>query len=233
MWRYIAFRNQCNLNICENGFEILEKFISQSEIDLIKTEVDAFPEDYPKFGIRNANDKFNTIKKLCSSEKLIQKAESILKGKANLVRVIFFDKTPEHNWLVTWHQDKTICVNAKADIEQWKAWSIKDGKHHVQPSIDVLNKMVAFRVHLDDTDEKNGCLKVIPYSHKLGILAQNEIDLISKKEQPFSCTLKAGDALIMRPHILHSSSKSVIPSHRRVVHIEFSSYQLPCNLSWA
>lgn len=93
--------------------------------------------------------------------------------------------------------------------------------------------MVAFRVHLDDTDEKNGCLKVIPNSHKLGILAQNEIDLISKKEQPFSCTVKAGDALIMRPHLLHSSSKSVIPSHRRVVHIEFSSYQLPCNLSWA
>jgi len=220
------------LNICENGFEILEKFISQPEIDSIKTEVDAFPEDYPKFGIRNANDKFNTIKKLCSSERLIQKAESILKGKANLVRVIFFDKTPEHNWLVTWHQDKTICVSAKADIEQWKAWSIKDGKHHVQPSINVLNKMVAFRIHLDDTDEKNGCLKVIPNSHKLGILAQNEIDLISKKEQPFSCTVKGGDALIMRPHLLHSSSKSDIPSHRRVVHIEFSSYQLPCNLSW-
>ncbi|WP_285518463.1 phytanoyl-CoA dioxygenase family protein, partial [Thermolongibacillus altinsuensis] len=82
-------------------------------------------------------------------------------------------------------------------------------------------------------DEKNGCLRVIPSSHKSGILAQNEIDLISKTEKPFSCAVNAGDALIMRPHLLHSSSKSVIPNHRRVVHIEFSSYQLPCNLSWA
>ncbi|MBQ4880202.1 phytanoyl-CoA dioxygenase family protein [Pseudoalteromonas luteoviolacea] len=217
----------------ENGFEILESFLSQCEMQSIKAEVNEFPKTYPKYGIRGANDKFQTIQQLCSSEKLTKMAESILMDKANLVRVIFFDKTPEYNWLVTWHQDKTICVNTKADVEDWKAWSIKDGKHHVQPSIDVLNKMVAFRIHLDDCDEDNGCLKVIPNSHQLGILTQNEIDSITQNQPAFSCVVKAGDALIIRPHLLHSSSKSSNPSNRRVVHIEFSSYQLPCNLDWA
>ncbi|MCF6442117.1 phytanoyl-CoA dioxygenase family protein [Pseudoalteromonas luteoviolacea] len=221
------------MNISENGFEILESFLSQCEMQSIKAEVNEFPKTYPKYGIRGANDKFQTIQQLCSSEKLTKMAESILMDKANLVRVIFFDKTPEYNWLVTWHQDKTICVNTKADIEGWKAWSIKDGKHHVQPSIDVLNKMAAFRIHLDDCDEDNGCLKVIPNSHKLGILTQNEIDSITQNQPAFSCVVKAGDALIIRPHLLHSSSKSNNPSNRRVVHIEFSSYQLPCNLDWA
>ena len=221
------------MDIRENGFEILESFISQREIQSIKAEVKEFSETYPKYGIRGANSKFQSIQKLCSSEKLTKIAESFLMGKANLVRVIFFDKTAEHNWLVTWHQDKTICVNRKADIENWKAWSIKDGKHHVQPPIDVLNKMVALRVHLDDCDEDNGCLKVIPSSHQLGVLTQSEIDSITKNQPAFSCVVKAGDALVMRPHLLHSSSKSVNPSNRRVVHIEFSSFQLPCNLAWA
>ncbi|MCL1047294.1 phytanoyl-CoA dioxygenase family protein [Shewanella electrodiphila] len=221
------------MNIRENGFEILKDFISISEIESIKKQVEDFPEKYPKYGIRHANKKFDAIQELCSSDKLIDKAEAILKAKPSLVRVIFFDKTPEHNWLVTWHQDKTISVSSRAEVKGWKAWSIKDGTNHVQPSIDVLNNMVTFRIHLDNTDETNGCLKVIPNSHKLGILTQNEIDSITKQEQPFPCSVNSGDALIMRPHILHSSSKSISPSNRRVVHVEFSSYQLPCNLTWA
>lgn len=221
------------MNINDNGFEIERNFITQSVIEDIKQALCDFSEQYPKHGIRHADKKFETIKQLCLSEKLISRAESILKGSANLVRVIFFDKTSENNWLVTWHQDKTICVNAKAEIDGWRAWSVKDGIHHVQPSLDVLKKMITFRLHLDDTNAHNGCLKVIPNSHLLGVLAQTEIDQLIKTKVPFLCEVKSGDALIMRPQILHSSSKSTTLTHRRVVHIEFSDYQLPCNLTWA
>ena len=117
-------------------------------------------------------------------------------------------------------------------IEGWKAWSIKDGIHHVQPPLEVLNNMVTFRIHLDDTNEENGCLKIIPHSHKLGILTQEEINTIIKQKGLYTCNVNAGDALIMFPHLLHSSSKSKSYSHRRIVHIEFSSYQLPCELTW-
>ena len=93
--------------------------------------------------------------------------------------------------------------------------------------------MVTFRLHLDDANEDNGCLCVIPKSHKLGIIRQTTIKDLVSHSQAFDCTVKAGDLLLMRPHLLHSSRKSLAPSHRRVVHLEFSCYQLPEGLNWA
>ena len=36
----------------------------------------------------------------------------------------------------------------------------------------------------------------------------------------------------MRPLILHSSSASISPSHRRVIHLEFAGEPLPKPLAW-
>jgi hypothetical protein len=36
----------------------------------------------------------------------------------------------------------------------------------------------------------------------------------------------------MCPLILHASSKAASPSHRRVIHIEFASLELPGGLHW-
>lgn len=110
---------------------------------------------------------------------------------------------------------------------------MKDGTYHVQPPVAVLDKMVTFRLHLDPADETNGCLKVIPGTHKYGILKQTEIDEIVKREIAIPCVVEAGDSVIMRPHLLHSSSKAKRPSHRRIVHIEYSSHVLPQGMSWA
>jgi ectoine hydroxylase-related dioxygenase (phytanoyl-CoA dioxygenase family) len=93
--------------------------------------------------------------------------------------------------------------------------------------------MVTFRLHLDDADENNGCLKVIPGSHNMGILSQTELTNVVNSQEPFLCKVKEGDLVLMRPHILHSSSKSSNPGHRRVVHVEYSNFKLPGNLKWA
>ena len=221
------------MNIHKDGFEIKSKFVSGSLIDSIQKEIKASKEADLKSGIRDANKKFKSIKSLSNSKKFIDLASSILGSKPDIVRVIYFDKTPERNWLVTWHQDKTIAVDAKKEIEGYEVWSIKDGIHHVQPPLDVLNKMITFRLHLDDADKDNGCLKVIPQSHHLGVLSQQELsDVVSSKE-PYLCEAEAGDLLIMKPHIIHSSSKSKHAKHRRVIHIEYSNYELPLGLNWA
>jgi len=110
---------------------------------------------------------------------------------------------------------------------------VKDNVHHVQPPVSVLNTMLTFRLHLDATNENNGCLKVVPGSHHYGILNQSEITQIVKESVVVSCVAKAGDAIIMRPHILHSSSKSMETRHRRVVHLQFSNFTLPANICWA
>lgn len=184
-------------------------------------------------GIRNAEKKFQTIRDLAHSQLLHRTAAQYLSGKPKLVRAILFDKTPSNNWLVNWHQDTTIAVSTKMEIEGWGPWSIKDGQHHVQPTLDVLNKMVTIRIHIDDNTRENGCLKLVPGSHHHGLLSPEQIHEITQREHARDCIVKSGSALVMRPHLLHASSKALLPSHRRIVHLEYSSYLLPNNLNWA
>lgn len=221
------------LKLEKDGVELLTNFIEYEILDAIKEEVSKLKTKQPKYGIRQADKKFESIAKLMHADKLVDKATEILGNVPQVVRVIYFDKTPENNWLVPWHQDRTIALNKKRNIPTWGRWSIKDGILHVQPSVDVLDKMVTFRVHLDDSDRDNGCLKVIPNSHTHGLLTTDEIRAITATEDSIYCEVKAGDVVLMRPHILHASSKCEVPTHRRIVHIEYSDYILTDGLEWA
>jgi len=221
------------LNFEKDGVEIRKSLLSAESIELVKSDISLESEKLKQSGVRNLEKKFVSISKLVADEKILSVARDLLNGRVNFVRAIFFDKTPEKNWFVTWHQDKTVTLNKQTDIEGWRAWSIKDGVCHVQPPVSVLDSMVTFRLHIDPADESNGCLKVIPGTHRYGVLHQDDIDSMDKSIASVSCVVAAGDAVIMRPHILHSSSKAKNPSHRRVIHIEYSSYRLPEGISWA
>ncbi len=221
-----------SMNKLMHGFELVEQFISPEIVQTLIDEITTSNELKSPHGIRNAEKKFDCIAKLANSEKIIAQARSILGAEPQLVRAIFFDKNPEKNWLVSWHQDKTVSVNKKHYIDGWGPWSIKDNTHHVQPNESVLNDMVTFRIHLDDSNADNGCLKVIANSHLHGVLKQADIDALVEESEFIECEANAGDMLIMRPLILHASSKAINPSHRRVIHLEFSGYQQPDGLSW-
>jgi hypothetical protein len=123
------------LDIYQHGFEIHTDVIPLSIVEQIKQELEAVTELLPHHGIRHADKKFSTIKKLARSKCLLDKAQQVLGGKLQTVRVIFFDKVPGKNGLVTWHQDKTIAVNHKIDVPGWRNWSLKEGVHHVQPGL--------------------------------------------------------------------------------------------------
>lgn len=221
------------LSIEEEGFELHPKFLNTESITRIIADIEGLDSSHSKHGIRNAEKKLSSIKELVHSKRLLQKARLYLTGTPKIVRVIVFDKTPSKNWLVAWHQDRTISVDSKVSINNWGPWTQKDGIHHVQPDQYVLENMVTFRIHLDNANEDNGCLKVIPKSHQLGILNQSQLTHIVEKSNQVTCTANPGDLFIMRPLLLHSSSKGEKPSHRRIVHIEYSSYDLPKGLSWA
>jgi hypothetical protein len=220
------------MSFTKNGFEIFNNALTDEDLVPIKAELQQV--SLPEFtaGIRNADKKFLSINGLITSHKLLDKAKQYLSGAPSIVRVILFDKTPDNNWLVSWHQDKTICVSERKEMTGWGPWTLKDGIHHVQPPLDVLNQMVTFRIHLDDSTLETGCLRVIPKSHSLGILSNNQIQEIANKQNAVDCVAEAGSILVMRPHLLHASSKAALPSQRRVIHVEYSSYNLPLNLKW-
>lgn len=221
------------MSFSKNGFEILKNVLTTEEIAPIKSELEQLTLPILTAGLRNADKKLPSINTLITCSKLLEKAENYLNGEPSIVRVILFDKTPDNNWLVAWHQDKTICVSEREEIAGWGLWTLKDGVHHVQPSLDVLNQMVTFRIHLDESTLETGCLRTIPNSHSYGILSSSQIREITNKQNTVNCIAETGSILVMRPHLLHASSKAIKPSQRRILHVEYSNYQLPESLTWA
>ena len=217
----------------EEGYELIDSFLSPEQLKLFNSELGSVKLPQSTGGIRNAQKKYNSIHSFSSSNFILEKAARYLKDTPRLVRAILFNKTASNNWLVAWHQDKTVAVSNKFSADGWVSWSEKADVLHVQPPIEVLNSMVTFRIHLDSTSEENGCLSVVPHSHKLGILNQQEIVKRSSRFQSVLCPAVAGSALVMRPHLLHSSRKGKAPSKRRVLHLEYSDFTLPSGVSWA
>lgn len=221
------------MNFFENGFEIIEDFVSETWHRFILTEIENADFPVNVSGVRNINKKLKSVAQYLNSNEFKSKSDAFIAKDAQLVRAILFNKSPETNWYVTWHQDKTVCVSSRFEAIGWRAWSVKEDILHVQPPLELLENMVAVRVHLDSALTENGCLKVIPDSHKLGILTAEAISKIVTSESIYFCEAQKCAALIMRPHLLHASSKSEVPNNRRVLHFEFSNWQLPDGISWS
>lgn len=215
------------------GYEIIEDFLSQDQLQSIRVELEEFRLAKASGGVRNIDKKARSVGDLATSDYMRNQAKNYLTGSPFLVRGILFDKTPESNWLVCWHQDRTVAVSERFERAGWGTWTVKDGTHHVQPPIKVLEQMVTFRIHLDATDTTNGCLRVMAGSHSVGLLGSAQIQQYVSSNHPVHCKAPAGSALVMRPHILHSSGKATQPSRRRVLHLEYSSYELPEGVQWA
>jgi ectoine hydroxylase-related dioxygenase (phytanoyl-CoA dioxygenase family) len=121
-----------------------------------------------------------SVRALARSAAVRAVAESVLGESCFAVRAILFDKTPDANWKVAWHQDLSIAVRARREIPGYEAWSVKDGVAHVQPPASVLEQMLAVRGHLDECGPENGPVRVISGSHRRGRLTAEQIDEVAR-----------------------------------------------------
>jgi ectoine hydroxylase-related dioxygenase (phytanoyl-CoA dioxygenase family) len=186
----------------------------------------------PRAGIRNLLDHSPAARALARSAAVRHIPEALLGTGCFVTRAILFDKTPDSNWKVPWHQDVAIAVAARHDEPGFGPWSVKDGVVHVQPPAEVLAGMVTVRVHLDDCAADNGPVRVLPRTHSLGKLSQDQIEHLRGKVSEVACTARRGGLLAFRPLLLHASSASTSPSRRRVAHFEFAAASLPGPLDW-
>ncbi len=147
------------------------------------------------------------------------------------MKSIYFDKPPQSNWFVAWHQDLTISVGEKADVPGFGPWTVKQEQYAVQPPLEILQQNFTLRIHLDDTNSDNGALRVVPGSHAKGVYRPETIDWAVERE--YSCELRRGGVMIMRPLLLHASNRTVNEARRRVIHIECSKATLPSPLHWS
>jgi len=222
--------------IASRGYAVAPGVLSTADISELLQALSRFEHTRSKrrgetFGIRDLLE-FDQVRALSQAHALRTVIDPIVGIEARAVRGIFFDKTSAANWPVPWHQDLSVAVAEKRDIDGWTAWSIKNSIHHAQPPAAFLKQMLTVRLHLDDCGPDNGPLRVRPGTHAFGRLTRDAIARNTRAEE--TCCVKKGDAVLMRPLLLHASSAATNPSHRRVIHLEYAPANLlPDGVNWA
>ena len=200
---------------------------------LARSEMTRLSRGRAVFGARNLL-RIPAICALASSPVLRGLVEPIVGPSARPVRVLFFDKTPEANWPVLWHQDLSLALAVQHELAGWGPWTLKGGVPHVQPPAAILDEMLAVRIQLDNCGADNGPLRVLPGTQKMGRLDRDRVSELRRTIVEVACIGASGSVLLMRPLLLHASSPAKAPAHRRVIHIEFAPADLlPPPLAWA
>ncbi len=222
----------------ENGFATLTSIFSISEIAAILSTVEAadttsvnFRRSQDVFAIRNLLGEIPALREQLLTPTMRQLLAALFPDATpHLTKAIYFDKPAGSNWLVAWHQDVMIAVNRRLNLPGYGPWTTKQGEVAVLPPRQILESIITVRLHLDDCDASNGALKVVPGSHRHGVIANN--DLLAHTSRRVTCPVLAGGAMLMQPLTLHASNRSTSARPRRVIHLEFSTAELPVELEW-
>jgi ectoine hydroxylase-related dioxygenase (phytanoyl-CoA dioxygenase family) len=220
-----------------DGFFLARSILDAATIEQLRLASDTLVErgETVRAASRNARRLLETspeVVRLAGSHAIRGLVEPVLGGKAFAVRGLLFDKVASANWHVGWHQDLMIPVAEQRPTPGFAAWSMKEGVPHVRPPATVLEEMLTLRIHLDDCPANNGPLEVLPGTHRLGMVPEGELRSVVDNHRPHLVTAQAGDVLLMRPLLFHSSRPAARATHRRVVHLEFASEPLPGGLEW-
>ena len=159
---------------------------------------------------------------LATDARLLHLAAEVLGSRAVPYRATLFEKSGRANWLVVWHQDTALPLVSRVASSEWGPWSVKAGVHYAHAPGWALGGIVAVRVHLDPSTSENGPLRVIPGSHREGVLADEEVFARARRHEAAECVVGLGGVVAMRPLLIHSSSKAWVDAPRRVIHIEYA-----------
>lgn len=151
----------------ENGYLIVPEVLDSSEIAVLRSALDQVLSEAE--GLQKSNEKFalslphngsgkryvkrvfnpilrhEAFRNLVSHDKILEIVETLVGPDITLQQTKLNLKPPAEDANFEWHQDYPFFPHTNFDV-------------------------VAAMVFLDDTDEDNGCLRVIPGSQKLGPL---------------------------------------------------------------
>jgi ectoine hydroxylase-related dioxygenase (phytanoyl-CoA dioxygenase family) len=220
-----AAMNELKPMVEEHGFAVISSCLDEGTVDRLRSHLDD-----TKYAQRNLLS-VPIVRQLATSKPVRRIMDAILGPQCFAVKGILFNKTQESNWKVVWHQDLTIAVCERREADRFGPWSTKAGVSHVQPPAEIMSRILAIRLHLDESGPDNGPLRVIAGSHKEGRLSAQRVANWQKSNCE-TCLVPKGGALLMRPLLLHASSACVDQKPRRVIHFEFAAEDLPQGLEW-
>ncbi len=215
-----------------HGFATVPDVLSSFEIYRLASELDQASVTRSRAGIRHAM-KCPAVAAIARDPRLYDLARAVLGRKAFPYRATLFDKSPDINWLVVWHQDTAIPLRARHERADWGPCSVKEGVLYAHAPAHALSQVLALRLHLDDSNFANGPLRVLPETHVKGVLSADSIQDLAKSHAAVECIVPQGGILAMRPLLVHASSKSRAQQPRRVLHIEYATAPMLDGLSLA
>ena len=211
--------------VARDGFAIIPDVVDDAELSLVLQKLSTPSLRRSRAGIRHLMSNPD-VAALALDQRLLGIASEILSTEAFPFRATLFDKSPDANWLVVWHQDTALPLRCRKEAPGWGPWSVKEGINYAHAPTHALDRVIALRLHFDDSHIHNGPLRVLVGTHKLGVLTDEEVLQLSRERVPVDCLARLGGVLAMRPLLIHSSPKSQNESARRVLHIEYAASTL-------
>jgi ectoine hydroxylase-related dioxygenase (phytanoyl-CoA dioxygenase family) len=203
------------------GYSIEPRVLDDAEVSDLVLALAAPALERSRAGARHLLG-IPAIASLARHPRLLALASRALGGAARPFNGTLFDKSQQANWHVAWHQDTALPLRERREVAGWGPWSVKGGVPYAHTPAGALSRVLALRVHLDDSTGLNGPLRVLPGTHTLGVLSDDQIRTLAARLPAVECTVPRGGVVAMRPLLVHSSSKMSVAASRRVIHIEYA-----------
>ena len=204
------------------GYDVFDAVFARAEMAEVLAALDRTTLVRTKAGVRHVLS-LPRVRQLAGDPRMIRLASRFVGPNATPFRATLFDKSPRSNWLIVWHQDTALPMCDRLDDPSWGPWSTKGGVLYSHAPAWALESVVALRVQLDDSTTTNGPLRVLPHTHRRGVLSDARVQELADQIAPVECVTTAGGVIAMRPLTIHASSKSTDDRPRRVLHIEYAT----------
>lgn len=208
--------------IQQKGYAIAPDVLANEEIRQLLLKLETAVVHRSRAGIRHLLS-HPAVAQIANDPRLLGIAQSVLGPDAFPFRATLFDKSPDANWLITWHQDTALPLREMHEVPGWGPWSLKEGVTYAHAPAGALEQVIALRLHLDDSTAENGPLRVLPGTHRSGVLTDQQVEAAVASVDATTCLVPQGGVIVMRPLIIHASSKSQSDAPRRVLHIEYAA----------
>jgi ectoine hydroxylase-related dioxygenase (phytanoyl-CoA dioxygenase family) len=214
-----------NAHHANDGFSIVSGVFEGAELDGIARELDAASLQRSRAGARHLLA-LPAIAAVARDPRLLGLAAQVLGRDPVPFGATLFDKSSKANWLVVWHQDTALPLFERRDVAGWGPWSQKGDVTYAHAPAGALSQVVVLRLHLDASTADNGPLRVLPGTHDLGVLSDQQIHAAAQRIGSVTCTVGRGGVLVMRPLLVHASSKVAAAAPRRVLHFEYAALRV-------
>jgi hypothetical protein len=139
----------------QQGFDLLPDVFAEDEVLSMLKQLSREALPRSRAGVRHAM-RSSSVAQMARDSRLMHLARRILGSQAIAFRATLFEKLPESNWLVGWHQDTALPLKTRREVAGWGPWSVKDGLDYAHAPAGALEKILALRIFTHHRNHARG-----------------------------------------------------------------------------